>query len=1096
MVYNKKLIEQLLEGYWYRKPQDGWYVDNIDINKQQIKNYSHDGYKTLFIAIDSETWHRGSGNTGIYAGWNDTHQNLKEYETYMSGVIARRPIEDLNENIPQFIMNDTYSAIRKLGQFSYEVFKGKTIEITGTAGKSTCKSLLKELLSENYSVNATRGNHNTRTGVPLTIANAINQPDYLVLEVAVSSLWMRNGGIAKTFVPDIAMITSIDGGQEKNAHEIAVLKSKIAEGMNHLGNVVVNRDMNEYETVVQTVKQYNKNIITYGFNKDSDAYVIRYEEFKFHSHVDAYIMGENISFDTQLSGEAMIQNIVGALTIIKLLGISCQSVLSRLEQYKPNMGVQNFEEYTTKSGDNFTLINDAWNAMGISMLEGIRVLKKKSKFYKGKTIAVLGRIIGLDPQEAKRQHELIADELIKANIDIVFGHGKEMKYAMKKLPKEIIGGYYENADQLAIEVANIIQNDDLVLIKGSVRNSDFKNVKSKIISYTTKGVQFKLTNTIPSNGYGVATYNVKSGIKVASIGKQDVVQNQGIGGILLINHILDLIFANQLELHQTYKPDRQAIRESVNSRAIPLKQNDEITLNDLLSAAIVTSSPNAILMLANTVKGSNKESLEVIKKSAQMIGAHSESALNITGRRIKGKRQHLTLEDLYLASKLLFNKYPFIKDILSRNNYVFKNKLYKSESNLFSYGIASHGIFYGQEHSIGAILSKIDGEEYITVVIGARDAFHRDALIYNSIMQVTQNELQSSESETISENRDTPYTINIIGDTYFGEFYTERRRRKGIDDALTLKNRHYSFEGIRDILEKGDFNVCNFEAAISDDKNDYLKQRKPFVLNASEVHTVETLKKENIQLATLANNHLMDCGVEGLERTVNHFNLNGISTIGAAINQNEAEKPFNIIVNNQNYAIFNAYWYRRPMHREYDFYAIGNEPGVACLNPFLYEKIREMKDSGSKVIVIAHWGVDFGSVHAKQREYAKMLQQAGVDLIIGHGAHMMQKIEYINDTTVVYSIGNGVFNSNGEYDQRYVPPYSFIAQLIISSNNQLKLKLYPIYGNNLETFWQPRFLTELEFNHCRKMLEQYSGKLDIINGRDDHFYFEVPLKIN
>ncbi|MDN8760137.1 CapA family protein, partial [Staphylococcus aureus] len=89
---------------------------------------------------------------------------------------------------------------------------------------------------------------------------------------------------------------------------------------------------------------------------------------------------------------------------------------------------------------------------------------------------------------------------------------------------------------------------------------------------------------------------------------------------------------------------------------------------------------------------------------------------------------------------------------------------------------------------------------------------------------------------------DTPYTINIIGDTYFGEFYTERRRRKGIDDALTLKNRHYSFEGIRDILEKGDFNVCNFEAAISDDKNDYLKQRKPFVLNASEVHTVETLK--------------------------------------------------------------------------------------------------------------------------------------------------------------------------------------------------------------------------------------------------------------
>ena len=113
----------------------------------------------------------------------------------MSGVIASRPIDYLDEDIPQFIMKDTYSAI-KTREFSFSLFKGKMIGITGT-GKSTCKTLLNELLEVNHTVNSTRGNHNTRTGVPLTVANAINNPDYLVLEMAISSLWMKSGGIAK-----------------------------------------------------------------------------------------------------------------------------------------------------------------------------------------------------------------------------------------------------------------------------------------------------------------------------------------------------------------------------------------------------------------------------------------------------------------------------------------------------------------------------------------------------------------------------------------------------------------------------------------------------------------------------------------------------------------------------------------------------------------------------------------------------------------------------------------------------------------------------------------------------------------------------------
>ncbi|ANZ34429.1 hypothetical protein A2I65_00695 [Staphylococcus carnosus] len=120
------------------------------------------------------------------------------------------------------------------------------------------------------------------------------------------------------------------------------------------------------------------------------------------------------------------------------------------------------------------------------------------------------------------------------------------------------------------------------------------------------------------------------------------------------------------------------------------------------------------------------------------------------------------------------------------------------------------------------------------------------------------------------------------------------------------------------------------------------------------------------------------------------------------------------------------------------------------------------------------------------------MSNAGTDIVIGHGTHMIQDIQKIDQTTVAYSIGNGVFNSNGEYNKRFVPAYSMIAQLIISKNNELKLRFYPIYGNNLDTFWKPRFVTNEEFEHCRLMLKA-RNTISMETGKDEHYYFEHKL---
>lgn len=211
--FNRNLIEKYVPGYWYHEPEDSWSVNDVvnaraQINKNESKN-------TLFIAMDSETWHKGSGNRGIYAGWEDTHEKVKVFESEIEGVIAQRPITELSRKIPQYITENSYDAIKLLADCSYENFNGDMIAITGTAGKSTVKSMFEFLLSKYYSTIATKGNHNTRTGIPLTIANAVTNPDYLIIESAISALWIRPNGVMKRYPAQIAMVTSIDGGQKK-----------------------------------------------------------------------------------------------------------------------------------------------------------------------------------------------------------------------------------------------------------------------------------------------------------------------------------------------------------------------------------------------------------------------------------------------------------------------------------------------------------------------------------------------------------------------------------------------------------------------------------------------------------------------------------------------------------------------------------------------------------------------------------------------------------------------------------------------------------------------------------------------------------------
>ncbi len=107
-----------------------------------------------------------------------------------------------------------------------------------------------------------------------------------------------------------------------------------------------------------------------------------------------------------------------------------------------------------------------------------------------------------------------------------------------------------------------------------------------------------------------------------------------------------------------------------------------------------------------------------------------------------------------------------------------------------------------------------------------------------------------------------------------------------------------------------------------------------------------------------------------------------------------------------------------PMKKSLNFMPHLHLLALLTLESVLYEAIALEKNQHPEhfIVVLAHWGVDFLPTHAYQKRIAKRLMTVGTDLILGHGAHTLQSIDSIDEKTVVYSLGNGIFNSDGEYD--------------------------------------------------------------------------------
>jgi len=215
------------------------------------------------------------------------------------------------------------------------------------------------------------------------------------------------------------------------------------------------------------------------------------------------------------------------------------------------------------------------------------------------------------------------------------------------------------------------------------------------------------------------------------------------------------------------------------------------------------------------------------------------------------------------------------------------------------------------------------------------------------------------------------------------------------------------------LFANSQLNISNLEAPVTDSDSKILKTG-PYV--KSDKKSVEkVLKALNINLVTLANNHVLDYDQKGVTDTIQFCEQLNIQTVGAGANLKEAARTHLIETIEGKIAIVNF--------AENEWSSATND--TAGANPMDMidntRQIQEAKEIADFVVVIVHGGHEYYNLPSPrmQKQYRFYVDQ-GADIVVSHHTHCMSGYEEYKGAPIYYSLGNFLFTKPSKKDDWYL----------------------------------------------------------------------------
>ncbi len=439
------------------------------------------------VEIDNRSVTAGDLFIAIVGPNNDGHDYVgSALEKGAVAAIVDRIPEGLSDTGNLIIVDDTLKAMEALGKAARDRSAAKVIAVTGSVGKTGTKEALAHILTAQGKTHFSVGSFNNHWGVPLSLSRMPENCDFAIFELGMNHSG-ELGPLSKMVRPHIAIITTVAAAHLeffKSTEEIARAKAEIFEGLIDGGLALLNGDNEHCDLLKKLAKAAGvSNVAIFG---ETDTAEIHLENVKLtpnSSDISASVFGQSISFTLSVPGRHWVQNTLAILGAIKEVGADIKLATASLSKLEAPSGRGAVLKLKYKE-QAITVIDESYNASPVAMQAAFSVLGQMKCKNKGRKIAVLGDMRELGEASPKIHAEL-ANDITDSGIDMVYACGPNMRYLVDALPDANLTGYTASSEELVGPLLNVLQQDDIVLIKGSL-GSRMKVVLEALLAATVE----------------------------------------------------------------------------------------------------------------------------------------------------------------------------------------------------------------------------------------------------------------------------------------------------------------------------------------------------------------------------------------------------------------------------------------------------------------------------------------------------------------------------------------------------------------------------------------------------------------------------------
>ncbi|HEY7334701.1 MAG TPA: UDP-N-acetylmuramoyl-tripeptide--D-alanyl-D-alanine ligase [Bryobacteraceae bacterium] len=357
---------------------------------------------------------------------------------------------------------DSLQGLQRLASRARQSWGGRVVAVTGSAGKTTTKDLIADMLAEGFKTSKSEGNLNNHVGLPLSLLRLDESASVAVLEMG-----MNHGGeirrLAEIARPETGVVTNVGWAhiEEFDSIEgIAAAKRELIEALPREGTAVLNADDPRVATFAERLPSRDRKgaVVFYGQSPEAG---VRAEDVQYSSDGVKFRV-DGVAFESSLMGRHGVSNLLAGIATAGVHGIAPGRLAARIKTF--DVGKMRGKRF---HHEGILVYNDCYNSnpdAARAMLDVLRDTPAKRR------IAVLGEMLELG-RWAEPLHRSIGDYAAESGINVLVGirgAACHMLDAAKRAGLRADAAFFfEDPAEAGRLLRSLAEPGDAILFKGS-----------------------------------------------------------------------------------------------------------------------------------------------------------------------------------------------------------------------------------------------------------------------------------------------------------------------------------------------------------------------------------------------------------------------------------------------------------------------------------------------------------------------------------------------------------------------------------------------------------------------------------------------------